>query len=477
MSNVRVSPFQLLELNVISAQDLAQVSRKMRTYAVAWVHPDRKLSTRVDTDGHCNPTWNDKFVFRVDDQFLHGDTSAVMIEIYAVHWFRDVHIGTVRVIVGNLIPPPTNNHDHHRQVQLGMRFVALQVRRRSGRPQGILNIGVALLDSTRRSLPLFSHINASAVGYSYLMGEKDSRTHQHKDHNEGSDNSNSFPFSWPPKPELRRTKSESSSMVGSSVVTSRKKIHKGEGSSVIDDSIEEKKKIHKGKASSVIDDSTVERKKNRRGRSKASSTVSSSDVVKKDINKSPFNGFDITETSKAKFNPNPKFVDSSSDSTANNKKFNVPNGTLKRMNYPVGPLVITDSELGPSASEVAAAVAKRRPYAEDSESEVMWEWNMDGAESLRSKLERWRAEAPPVYDRGSVLSDFTTGSGKPSGHSGGKSSRDRNHRHSTDGNGLFSCFGSICGIECSIVCGASNDQKGKGRRVSRSPSSSILSFL
>ncbi|KAJ6769162.1 INGRESSION PROTEIN FIC1 [Salix koriyanagi] len=93
MSHVILSPFQLLELNVISAQDLAKVSRKMKTYAVAWIHPDRKLSTRIDSEGRNNPTWNDKFVFRVDDRFLHGDTSAVMIEIYALHWFRDIHVG------------------------------------------------------------------------------------------------------------------------------------------------------------------------------------------------------------------------------------------------------------------------------------------------------------------------------------------------------------------------------------------------
>ncbi|CDY17163.1 BnaA05g10250D [Brassica napus] len=51
--------FQLLELNIISAQELAPVSRKMKTYAVAWVHSQRKLTTRVDYTGGANPTWND----------------------------------------------------------------------------------------------------------------------------------------------------------------------------------------------------------------------------------------------------------------------------------------------------------------------------------------------------------------------------------------------------------------------------------
>ena len=120
---------QLLEINIISAQDLEPMSRKMKTRATAWVHPTRKLSTRVDTEGHVNPNWNDKFVFRVDEEFLQRDTSAVMIEIYATQrgrWKRDALVGTVRLLVGNFISPPTRpNHpsSHH----IGMRFVALQV--------------------------------------------------------------------------------------------------------------------------------------------------------------------------------------------------------------------------------------------------------------------------------------------------------------------------------------------------------------
>jgi len=68
MSNI-LACYQLLELNVISAQDLAQMDRSMQTYAVAWIDPDHKLSTRVDSQGGTNPTWNDKFVFWVDKDF------------------------------------------------------------------------------------------------------------------------------------------------------------------------------------------------------------------------------------------------------------------------------------------------------------------------------------------------------------------------------------------------------------------------
>ncbi|KAF8014337.1 hypothetical protein BT93_H0241 [Corymbia citriodora subsp. variegata] len=151
MSSNLHKPPRLLKVDIISAQDLAPVTRSMHTYAVAWVHPNRKLSTRVDARGRCDPTWNDKFVFCVDEEFLRCDTSAVMIEIYAVHWLRDVRIGTVRVLVSNFVP--RSSRLSRRKQLIGMRVVALQVRRPSGRPQGILNVGGALLDSTMRSKP------------------------------------------------------------------------------------------------------------------------------------------------------------------------------------------------------------------------------------------------------------------------------------------------------------------------------------
>lgn len=160
-------PYQLLELNIISAQDLAHVSKNLRTYAIAWVNPDRKLRTRVDPQGQTNPTWNDKFVFRVDDSFLNSDTSSLMIEIYATSWLRDISVGSVTVLISNLIPPSV------RLEQSSRRFVALQIRRRSGRPQGILNMGVSLLDNTMRSMPLYKELGAaSAVGFPDLLDGK-----------------------------------------------------------------------------------------------------------------------------------------------------------------------------------------------------------------------------------------------------------------------------------------------------------------
>ncbi|KAL0005438.1 hypothetical protein SO802_012999 [Lithocarpus litseifolius] len=155
----------LLEINVVSAQDLEPVSKVMNTYAVTWLNPERKLLTRVDQDGYTNPTWNEKFLFRVDNEFLNSDTSAIMVEIHASSWIRDILIGTVRVLVNNLLLPQATS----RKGKSRMRIVPLQVRRPSGRPQGILNVGVTLLDSNISSMPIYRQFSASAIGYWDIM--------------------------------------------------------------------------------------------------------------------------------------------------------------------------------------------------------------------------------------------------------------------------------------------------------------------
>lgn len=123
------STLHLLELNIISAQDLHPVTQSMHTYAVAWVNPRSKLSTRVDADGHANPTWNDKFVFRIDDDFLRSDTSAVVVDVFSSRFFRDTPVGSVRVLLSSLFPssalPQPGSSSPHQAVPV--RFVALQV--------------------------------------------------------------------------------------------------------------------------------------------------------------------------------------------------------------------------------------------------------------------------------------------------------------------------------------------------------------
>ncbi|KAI4328861.1 hypothetical protein L6164_021184 [Bauhinia variegata] len=99
---------QVLEINLISAQGLKPQSfnlRRMQTYAVTWVDQHTKLRTQVDKLGGENPTWNDKFLFRVTSKFLASETSAVSVAIYSVGCFKDHLIGTVRFLISNIFLP------------------------------------------------------------------------------------------------------------------------------------------------------------------------------------------------------------------------------------------------------------------------------------------------------------------------------------------------------------------------------------
>ncbi|KAK6929705.1 C2 domain [Dillenia turbinata] len=459
-------PFQLLEINVISAQDLAPVARNMRAYAVAWVHPDRKLLTRVDTYGHTNPTWNDKFVFRVGDEFLKADTSAVMIEIYALHWFRDIHVGTVRILVSNVIPPMDGGSHGHP----GMRFVALQVRRRSGRPQGILNIGVALLNSSIRSMPLYTNLSSSAVGYRDLMGEVDPQHHhqQHLLHHHNDKNQKDHGS----VKNLRRTKSDLSehpstlanrlspkparSVLSASDTGATRAAQVEEADSMVNGSDPETKgstkqrKSQKAKGGSILGseldmtESVILKIKDTEYGDQIRELAQKKKLGSVLNEESPTRDEPPKEKKNVAFEGRPEVI-----------PYSIPKKQVVAAPHMAGS-ILSASDVGPSPSEVAMAVAEGRYPIRDPGDSVLG-WSLDGSvEGLESKLDRWRSELPPIYDRSEKNSSY---------HS--------NHRHRrrhTDGGGLFSCFGNICGVECSIVCGASAPKRKGSGKAHGSPS-------
>ena len=153
---------KLLEISLISAEDLPSVSKSMQTYAVTWVNPNRRRTTQTDTHGHKNPEWTEKFIFRLNKDEMGNAT--LTTEIYTLSWFRDVLVGTVHVPVNELITPLLLRDRH-------MHFVTLQVRRPSGAPHGKLNMGVALLDNTMRTTTINN--NNSFKNKIFPQGEED----------------------------------------------------------------------------------------------------------------------------------------------------------------------------------------------------------------------------------------------------------------------------------------------------------------
>ncbi|CAN1132118.1 hypothetical protein LINPERPRIM_LOCUS14198 [Linum perenne] len=382
-------PFQLLEINIISAQDLAPVSKSMKTYAVVWVHPERKLSTKVDQGGNTNPQWNEKFVFRVDDTFLNSESSSVMIEIYAAAWLRDVQIGSVRVLISNLFPSGSSGHGAAK-----MRFVALQIRRPSGRPQGILNMGVQLLDNTMRSMPLYTELSASGIGFNDLLDATAAAAGKNLEEKTA---------------KLRRTKSDHTDMT--STDNEKASTRRYAGSSI---------GIGGGGGGGSLVSSSVATGKKQNARSRDHDDAMGG------------NGSMVNGGSQC-------------------------------------------SDVGPSASVVAAAIAKgliKTPGGgnhADAGSSVLEDWTEnDSVEGLRTKLERWRTELPPIYD-----TDVKKMQSKS------RRKGNQHQRRKSEGTRLFSCFGNACGCEITITCGGgkkkdANGNKHGGRRASSVDSQSYF---
>ncbi|GLT84697.1 hypothetical protein SLE2022_029140 [Rubroshorea leprosula] len=159
----------VLEVNLISAQELKEPSiksRRLQTYAVVWVDPSMKLHSRIDKIGGENPSWNDKFFFKVSPDFLCSETSAVSVEIYAVGILRDNLIGTVRFLISNFLPSPAATSAVIPSMKAPA-FTALQIRRPSGRFHGVLNICAMVINGSD-----FAALSGvSAIGYRDFMQE------------------------------------------------------------------------------------------------------------------------------------------------------------------------------------------------------------------------------------------------------------------------------------------------------------------
>ncbi|KAL2892090.1 Protein SRC2 [Bienertia sinuspersici] len=184
----------LLEINLISAQNLKPPStnlRKLQTYAVAYIHPSLKLRTRVDRLSAENPTWNDKFIFRVSSDFLSSETSSFTVDIFSVGVLKDALLGSVRLLLSNFLSPLSTCVPS---------FIAVQVRRPSGRFHGVLNVGAMLIDASSEVGSSLSGVS-SAIGYHDFMGKSRRRKHLHRrgvsDFSSGSEScgGDSFDFS------------------------------------------------------------------------------------------------------------------------------------------------------------------------------------------------------------------------------------------------------------------------------------------
>uniref|UniRef100_A0A0E0M4S9 C2 domain-containing protein n=1 Tax=Oryza punctata TaxID=4537 RepID=A0A0E0M4S9_ORYPU len=135
-----------VEVTVTSARDLKNVNWRngdLKPYAVLWIDDGAKSSTRVDLDNADNPTWDDKLTVplppstRLDDAVLYVDV---------VHANANATQG-VKPLVGSARLPL---RDVLADTGIGGRASrSLRLKRPSGRPQGRLELRVAVREPAR----------------------------------------------------------------------------------------------------------------------------------------------------------------------------------------------------------------------------------------------------------------------------------------------------------------------------------------
>ncbi|KAG9155857.1 hypothetical protein Leryth_004110 [Lithospermum erythrorhizon] len=156
----------VLEITLISAQGLKPPLTNMgkfQTYAVLWVDSSEKLRTRIDSVGSENPTWNDKFLFKVNANFITKETSGVCVDLFAVGHFRDSLVGSVRFLLGNCLV----NDNEGGFVKSTPVFNAVLIQRPSGKFEGVLNVAISIFDDSV-DFQLMNGLNA--VCFRDLMG-------------------------------------------------------------------------------------------------------------------------------------------------------------------------------------------------------------------------------------------------------------------------------------------------------------------
>ncbi|KAF2319025.1 hypothetical protein GH714_012576 [Hevea brasiliensis] len=130
-----------LDLTIVSAKHLKNVNWKngdLKAYAVFWVDPDRRLSTKSDDSGSTKPVWNERFTLPLP---LPLQESYLTLDIFHSKPSETPKplVGTLRVPLKEL-PYPDDL----------ARIRTFELTRPSGRPQGKIRVKLGLRE---RPLP------------------------------------------------------------------------------------------------------------------------------------------------------------------------------------------------------------------------------------------------------------------------------------------------------------------------------------
>nr|AWW16494.1 WW domain-containing protein [Ipomoea pes-caprae] len=133
-----------VEVKIISAKDLKNVNWRygpVKPYAVVWVDPKAKCSTRVDEEGDTNPYWDETLVIPLDSYI---EDSTLYIDVVHAHAAEDVKplIGSAKIRLRDVV----NDAGIGSQVDR-----KLELKRPSGRPHGKLEVKVSVREPRYQS--------------------------------------------------------------------------------------------------------------------------------------------------------------------------------------------------------------------------------------------------------------------------------------------------------------------------------------
>ncbi|XP_011076131.1 protein SRC2 [Sesamum indicum] len=133
-----------VEVTVTSAKDLKNVNWRhgqLKPYAVLWVDPKNKCSTRVDEDGDTSPYWEEKVVIPFNSPI---EDSTLYIDIVHANDAEDT-----KPLIGSAKLPLRDVVD---DAGMGARVERkLELKRPSGRPQGKLEVSVSVREPRYRA--------------------------------------------------------------------------------------------------------------------------------------------------------------------------------------------------------------------------------------------------------------------------------------------------------------------------------------
>ncbi|XP_031107108.1 protein SRC2 [Ipomoea triloba] len=134
-----------VEVKIISAKDLKNVNWRygpVKPYAVVWVDPKAKCSTRVDEEGDTNPYWDETLVIPLESYNIEDAT--LYIDIVHAHAGEDVKplIGSAKIRLRDVVDDAGLGAQVDRKLEL---------KRPSGRPHGKLEVKVSVREPRYQS--------------------------------------------------------------------------------------------------------------------------------------------------------------------------------------------------------------------------------------------------------------------------------------------------------------------------------------